>query len=56
MGSNAAKTGIGLSDTMGYALGAPFGIPRGVTSHMVLAEVVRFKAKEGSEWEAKQIA
>ena len=56
MGLNAAKTGIGLSHTLGYALGAPFGIPHGITSCLALAEVVRYKASEGSEWEAKQIA
>ena len=56
MGLNAAKGGIGLSHTMGYALGAPFGIPHGITSCLALAEVVRFKAREGTEWEAQQIA
>ena len=56
MGLNAAKTGIGLSHTLGYALGAPFGIPHGITSCLALAQVVRYKANKGSEWEAKQIA
>ncbi|KAK5070852.1 hypothetical protein LTS08_000498 [Lithohypha guttulata] len=39
------KGGLGLSHTMGYALGSPYGIPHGVTSCMTLGHVVKLKAK-----------
>lgn len=39
------KGGLGLSHTMGYALGSPYGIPHGITSCMTLGEVVKLKAQ-----------
>ncbi|KAK5316314.1 hypothetical protein LTR70_006268 [Exophiala xenobiotica] len=39
------KGGLGLSHTMGYALGSPYGIPHGITSCMTLGHVVKLKAK-----------
>jgi len=39
------KGGLGLSHTLGYALGSPYGIPHGVTSCMTLGHVVQLKAK-----------
>ena len=48
------KGGLGLSHTMGYALGSPYGIPHGTTSCMTLAGVVRLKAH--SQNDAAQIA
>lgn len=38
------KGGLGLSHTMGYALGSPYGIPHGITSCMTLGHVVKLKA------------
>lgn len=46
--------GLGLSHTMGYALGSPYGIPHGITSCISLAGVVRLKAQKSED--AAQIA
>ena len=48
------KAPLGLSHTLGYALGSPYGIPHGVTSCLTLASVVRLKAE--SDRDAEQIA
>jgi alcohol dehydrogenase class IV len=53
LGTNV-KGGIGLSHTIGYALGSPYGIPHGITSCISLAGVVRLKASNPAE--AEQIA
>lgn len=53
MGLNV-KGGIGLSHTLGYALGSPYGIPHGVTSCLTLGHVVKLKAGEAEA--APQIA
>lgn len=37
---------LGLSHTLGYALGSPYGIPHGVTSTLTLGHVVKLKAQE----------
>lgn len=37
---------LGLSHTLGYALGSPYGIPHGVTSTLTLGHVVRLKAED----------
>ena len=39
------KGGIGLSHSLGYALGSPYSIPHGITSCLTLASVVRLKAE-----------
>ncbi|KAI5366508.1 Putative alcohol dehydrogenase, iron-type/glycerol dehydrogenase GldA [Septoria linicola] len=49
------KGGLGLSHTLGYALGSPFQIPHGITSCLTLGHVVKLKA-ESSEEDAKQLA
>ena len=49
------KGGLGLSHTMGYALGSPYGIPHGVTSCLTLGHVVKIKAGAKKE-DAAQIA
>ena len=46
--------GLGLSHTIGYALGSPYGIPHGITSCISLAGVVRLKAQNPED--AAQIA
>ena len=46
--------GLGLSHSIGYALGSPYGIPHGITSCMSLAGVVRLKAQKAED--AAQIA
>lgn len=46
--------GVGLSHSIGHAIGATYAIPHGITSCLSLAPVVRLKA--GSPDEAKQIA
>ncbi|KAI4285118.1 MAG: hypothetical protein L6R38_000915 [Xanthoria sp. 2 TBL-2021] len=38
------KGSLGLSHTLGYALGSPYGIPHGMTSCLTLPSVVRLKA------------
>lgn len=47
------KGGLGLSHTMGYALGSPYGIPHGITSCLTLGNVVKLKAKLSDEDAAK---
>jgi alcohol dehydrogenase class IV len=47
--------GLGLSHTLGYALGSPFQIPHGITSCLTLGYVVKLKA-ESSNDDAAQIA
>lgn len=49
------KGGLGLSHTLGYALGSPFQIPHGITSCLTLGHVVKLKA-ESSDEDAAQIA
>lgn len=39
------KGGLGLSHTLGYALGSPYSIPHGITSCMTLGHVVKLKAR-----------
>ena len=41
--------GLGLSHSMGYALGSPYGIPHGITSCLTLAGVVRLKAQKAED-------
>jgi alcohol dehydrogenase class IV len=53
IGTNIAG-GLGLSHTMGYALGSPYGIPHGVTSCLTLGHVVKLKAQNPAD--AAQIA
>jgi alcohol dehydrogenase class IV len=49
------KGSLGLSHTLGYALGSPFQIPHGITSCLTLGHVVKLKA-ESSDEDAAQIA
>ncbi|KAH8809217.1 putative Maleylacetate reductase [Xylogone sp. PMI_703] len=49
------KGGMGLSHSLGHALGSPYSIPHGITSCMTLGKVVRLKANESPE-DARQIA
>ncbi|KAM0708128.1 hypothetical protein Q7P35_004778 [Cladosporium inversicolor] len=49
------KGGLGLSHTLGYAMGSPYGIPHGITSCLSLGHVVKLKAQNSSE-DAAQIA
>jgi len=49
------KGGLGLSHTLGYALGSPYQIPHGVTSCLTLGHVVKLKA-ESSDEDAAQLA
>jgi len=48
------KGPLGLSHTLGYALGSPYKIPHGVTSCLTLGHVVKLKAEEPAS--AEQIA
>ncbi|MCJ1440871.1 MAG: hypothetical protein MMC23_001357 [Stictis urceolatum] len=48
------KGGIGLSHSLGYALGSPYQIPHGITSCITLPGVVRLKAEDPGA--AEQIA
>ena len=41
--------GLGLSHSMGYALGSPYDIPHGITSCLTLAGVVRLKAQKAED-------
>lgn len=41
--------GLGLSHTIGYALGSPYSIPHGITSCISLAGVVRLKAQNAED-------
>jgi len=45
MGLNV-RGSLGLSHTLGYALGSPYGIPHGVTSCLTLGHVVKLKAED----------
>jgi alcohol dehydrogenase class IV len=45
---------LGLSHTLGYALGSPYGIPHGVTSCLTLGHVVKLKAQDPEA--ARQLA
>jgi alcohol dehydrogenase class IV len=49
------KGGLGLSHTLGYALGSPYQIPHGITSCLTLGHVVKLKA-ESSDEDAAQLA
>lgn len=49
------KGGMGLSHSLGHALGSPYNIPHGITSCMTLGKVVLLKAQESPE-NARQIA
>ena len=49
------KGSLGLSHTLGYAMGSPYGIPHGITSCLSLGHVVKLKAQSSSE-DAAQIA
>jgi len=49
------KGGLGLSHTLGYAMGSPYGIPHGITSCLSLGHVVNLKAQSSNE-DAAQIA
>ena len=53
LGTNV-KGGVGLSHSLGYAIGSPYGIAHGITSCLTLASVVRLKA--GNLDDAAQIA
>lgn len=46
--------GIGLSHSLGYALGSPYSIPHGVTSCLTLGKVVKLKSNNPAD--AAQIA
>jgi 3-oxoacid CoA-transferase len=46
--------GVGLSHSIGHAIGATYAIPHGITSCLSLAPTVHFKASNSEE--AKQIA
>ncbi|MCJ1411394.1 hypothetical protein MMC19_005483 [Ptychographa xylographoides] len=48
------KGGLGLSHSLGYALGSPYSIPHGITSCLTLTHVVRLKAESADD--AAQIA
>jgi alcohol dehydrogenase class IV len=48
------KGPIGLSHTLGYALGSPYSIPHGITSCLTLGHVVQLQADDPSR--AEQIA
>lgn len=47
--------GLGLSHTLGYALGSPFQIPHGITSCLTLGHVVKLKAENSAD-DAAQLA
>ncbi|RMZ31903.1 hypothetical protein D0859_03994 [Hortaea werneckii] len=49
------KGGLGLSHTLGYALGSPYQIPHGITSCLTLGHVIKLKAAS-SEEDARQLA
>ncbi|KAF9632215.1 Alcohol dehydrogenase iron-type [Lasiodiplodia theobromae] len=48
------KGPLGLSHTLGYALGSPYSIPHGITSCLTLGHVVKLKAHD--PWAASQVA
>jgi alcohol dehydrogenase class IV len=43
------KGGLGLSHSLGYALGSPDGIPHGITSCLTLGHAVKLKARQPPE-------
>jgi alcohol dehydrogenase class IV len=45
MGMNM-KGSLGLSHTLGYALGSPYQIPHGVTSCLTLGHVIKLKSED----------
>lgn len=49
------KGGLGLSHTLGYAMGSPYQIPHGITSCMSLGHVIKLKAGNSKD-DAAQIA
>ncbi|CAF1468164.1 unnamed protein product [Rotaria sordida] len=49
-------TYLGPSHSIGYQLGAPFGIPHGICSCLTLARTVAIQAKNLPENEVKQLA
>jgi alcohol dehydrogenase class IV len=49
------KGGLGLSHTLGYAMGSPYQIPHGITSCMSLGHVLKLKAGNSKD-DAEQIA
>ena len=49
------KGGLGLSHTLGYALGSPYQIPHGITSCLTLGHVVKLKSESSPE-DAAQVA
>ncbi|KAI4123576.1 MAG: hypothetical protein LQ347_006096, partial [Umbilicaria vellea] len=53
IGTNV-KGPLGLSHSLGYALGSPYAIPHGITSCLTLAGVVALKAKDAAS--AAQLA
>ncbi|CAF0964216.1 unnamed protein product [Didymodactylos carnosus] len=48
------SSGIGLSHSLGYALGSSYGIPHGITSCLTLSSVIELKSK--NEESASQLA
>lgn len=48
------KGGLGVSHSLGYAMGSPYGIPHGITSCLTLGHVVKLKAEDSKS--AAQIA
>ncbi|EON66042.1 hypothetical protein W97_05285 [Coniosporium apollinis CBS 100218] len=48
------KGGLGLSHSLGYALGSPYSIPHGITSCLTLGHVIKLKAQKPED--AAQIA
>ncbi|KAJ9635823.1 hypothetical protein H2201_000184 [Coniosporium apollinis] len=48
------KGGLGLSHSLGYALGSPYSIPHGITSCLTLGHVLKLKAQKPED--AAQIA
>jgi alcohol dehydrogenase class IV len=55
LGTNI-RGGLGLSHTMGYALGSPYSIPHGITSCMTLGHVVKIKAQLSPDRDAANVA
>jgi len=55
LGQNMAG-GLGLSHSLGYALGSPYSIPHGITSCLTLGHVVKLKADEEGTGNAAQLA
>lgn len=49
MGLNTSPGGLGLSHSLGYELGSPFGIPHGFTSCLTLPKIVRLRIETDQE-------